>query len=106
MSSRLRPSTPLAPDRPVHRRRSLADAAETAELYGLPAPTTVEDPQCVGTTGGWLVLIMGVSILIFLGYNIKVWGLPLVIVALLVALYTIGTVLVWYFHGPTTSTNI
>ena len=80
--------------------RSLKDAAETAELYGLPAPTTVEDPQCVGTTGGWLVLIMGVSILIFLGYNIKVWGLPLVIVALLVALYTIGTVLVWYFHGP------
>ena len=80
--------------------RSLADAAETAALYGLPAPTTVEDPQCVGTTGGWLVLIMGVSILIFLGYNIKVWGLPLVIVALLVALYTITTVLVWYLHGP------
>jgi TRAP transporter 4TM/12TM fusion protein len=80
--------------------RSLIDAAETAKLYGLPAPTTVEDPQCVGTTGGWLVLIMGVSILIFLSYNIKVWGLPLVIVALLVALYTIVTVLVWYFHGP------
>ena len=38
--------------------RSLTDAAETAALYGLPAPTTVEDPQCVGTTGGWLVLII------------------------------------------------
>ena len=36
----------------------------------------------------------------FLGYNIKVWGLPLVSVAILVALYTIATVLVWYFHGP------
>ena len=43
---------------------------------------------------------MGVSMLVFLGYNIKVWGLPLVLVALVVALYTIGTVLVWYFHGP------
>ena len=43
---------------------------------------------------------MGVSVLVFLGYNIKVWGLPLVSVAILVALYTIGTVLVWYFHGP------
>ena len=79
---------------------SLKSAAETAELYGLPAPTSVEDPQCVGTTGGWLVLIMGLAIIIFLSYNIKVWGLPLVIVALLVALYTISTVLVWYFHGP------
>jgi TRAP transporter 4TM/12TM fusion protein len=79
---------------------SLASAKETAELFGLPAPTTVEDPQCVATTGGWLVLIMGAAIVIFLGYNIKVWGLPLVIVAILVAGYTIATVLVWYFHGP------
>ncbi len=79
---------------------SLKSAKETAELYGLPAPTTVEDPQCVGTTGGWLVLIMGLAIMIFLSYNIKVWGLPLVMVAILVAAYTIITVLVWYFHGP------
>ena len=73
---------------------------EFAETMGLPAPDTVEDPKCVSTTGVWLVAIMGVSMLIFLGYNIRVWGLPLVLVALLVALYTIGTVLVWYFHGP------
>ena len=73
---------------------------EFAETMGLPAPDTVEDPKCVATTGVWLVAIMGVSILIFLGYNIKVWGLPLVAVSIVVALYTIGTVLVWYFHGP------
>ncbi|MEM7240907.1 MAG: TRAP transporter fused permease subunit [Pseudomonadota bacterium] len=79
---------------------SLKIEAETAELYGLPAPTTVDDPQCVGTTGGWLVLIMGVTVFVFLGYNIKVWGFPLVAVALAVALYTLATVLVWYFHGP------
>ena len=71
-----------------------------AETMGLPAPDTVEDPKCVATTGVWLVAIMGVSILIFLGYNIKVWGLPLVAISIIVALYTIGTVLVWYFHGP------
>ncbi len=71
-----------------------------AETMGLPAPDTVEDPKCVATTGVWLVAIVGVSILIFLGYNIKVWGLPLVAISILVALYTIGTVLVWYFHGP------
>ena len=79
--------------------QSLEDAVETAAMYGLPAPTTVEDPQCVNTTGGWLVLIMGLAIIVFLSYNIKVWGLPLVLVALLVAFYTIATVLVWYFYG-------
>lgn len=73
---------------------------EFAETMGLPVPDTVEDPKCVATTGVWLVAIMGVSILIFLGYNIKVWGLPLVAISIIVALYTIGTVLVWYFHGP------
>ena len=79
---------------------SLAREKEIADLYGLPEPTTVEDPQCVGTTGGWLVAIVGVTILVFLAYNVKVWGLPLVLVALGVALYTIITVMVWYVHGP------
>jgi len=71
-----------------------------AEDFGLPVPDTVDDPKCATTTGIWLVPIVGASMLVFLGYNIKVWGLPLVLVALAVALYTIGTVLVWYFHGP------
>lgn len=78
---------------------ALAREKELADLYGLPEPTTVDDPQCVATTGGWLVAIIGATVLIFLAYNIKVWGLPLVAVAMVVALYTIATVLVWYFHG-------
>ena len=73
---------------------------EFAELMGLPAPDTVEDPKCMATTGVWLVAIVGAAILVFLGYNIKVWGLPLVLVSIIIALYTMGTVLVWYFHGP------
>jgi len=73
---------------------------EFAETMGLPVPDTVEDPKCVATTGVWLVVIMGLSILVFLGYNIKVWGLPLVAVSIVMAIYTIATVLVWYFHGP------
>ncbi len=86
------------------RARLIAETLEAeitfAEEYGLPIPDTVDDPKCSATTGIWLVLIMGVSMMVFLGYNIKVWGLPLVLVALAIALYTIGTVLVWYFHGP------
>ncbi|MEM6387380.1 MAG: TRAP transporter fused permease subunit [Pseudomonadota bacterium] len=79
--------------------QSLAAAAAFNESLGLSAPTTVEDPQCINTTGGWLVLIVGLAIVVFLSYNIKVWGLPLVLVAILMAAYTIGTVLVWYVYG-------
>lgn len=78
---------------------SLKIEKENAELFGLPEPTTVDDPQCLNTTGGWLVLIVGLAIVVFLSYNIKVWGLPLVLVAILIAAYTIITVLVWYFYG-------
>ncbi|WP_298299287.1 TRAP transporter fused permease subunit [uncultured Litoreibacter sp.] len=79
--------------------QSLEAAASFNESLGLPPPKTVEDPQCVNTTGGWLVLIVGLAVVVFLSYNIKVWGLPLVLVAILVASYTILTVLVWYFYG-------
>ncbi len=78
---------------------SLAASAAFNESLGLDPPTTVEDPQCVNTTGGWLVLIVGLAIVVFLSYNVKVWGLPLVIVAILISAYTILTVLVWYFYG-------
>ncbi len=73
---------------------------EFAETMGLPKPDTVEDPKCVNTTGVWLVAIMGCALIIFLGYNIKVWGFPLVAISLGIAAYTIITVFVWYFHGP------
>ena len=80
--------------------KSLAEEIEFAETYGLPVPDSVEDPQCINTTGGWLVAIIGLAVVVFLAYNVKVWGLPLVLVAIAVAAYTIVTVLVWYFHGP------
>jgi TRAP transporter 4TM/12TM fusion protein len=87
-------------DRARIMAQTLQAEIEFAELMGLPVPDTVDDPKCISTTGVWLVAIMGLSILTFLAYNIKVWGLPLVLVSIAVALYTIGTVLVWYFYGP------
>lgn len=86
------------------RARIIAEAmkieAELAATYGLPPPTSVDNPSCVANTGAWLVLIVGAACMIFLLYNIRVWGLPLVLVALAITVYTIATVLVWYFHGP------
>lgn len=86
-------------DRAALMETGLKDAIAFAKEYGLPVPDTVDDPKCLNTTGVWLALIMGISMLVFLGYNIKVWGFPLVAVSLGIALYTIGTVLVWYFWG-------
>lgn len=79
--------------------QSLAAAAAFNESLGLPAPTTVEDPQCIATTGVWLVAIVGIAVVVFLAYNVKVWGLPLVLVAILMTTYTIVTVLMWYVYG-------
>lgn len=80
--------------------KSLIEEQEFAELYGLPVPDSVENPQCINTTGGFLVLIVGLAVITFLAYNVKVWGLPLVVVAILIAGYTMVTVMVWYLHGP------
>ena len=73
---------------------------EFAETMGLPKPDTVEDPKCISTTGVWLVAIMGCALIVFLLYNVKVWGFPLVAISFGIAAYTIITVIVWYFHGP------
>mgnify|MGYP001824370719 FL=1 len=78
---------------------SLTKEIEFAKMMGLPIPDSVDDPKCMNTTGIWLFVIISVSIAIFLAYNIKVWGLPLVAVAIGVASYTLITVAVWYFFG-------
>lgn len=85
------------------RQALIAQALEAEREYamslGLPAPSTIDDPNCINTSGLWLFAIMGIGILTFLIYNIKVWGFPLVIVSLAIALYTLGTVAMWYWYG-------
>ena len=77
--------------------KTLLAEKEYAESMGLPVPLTVDDPSCINNAGLWLFAIVGVGVLVFLGYNIKVWGFPLVMVSLSVAIYTIATVFIWYF---------
>lgn len=85
------------------RARLMAEAlqseVEFAELLGLPVPDTADDPQCLNTTRNWLPFILFGAIVVFLAYNVKVWGLPLVLVSILIAAYTFGTVMNWYFFG-------
>ncbi len=73
---------------------------ELATLMGLPEPTSVDNPLCQADTGVWLVWIVGFSVLVFLAYNVEIWGFSLVLVSIVMAAYAIGTVLIWYFFGP------
>ena len=78
---------------------ALAADIEYAEMLGLPIPDSADDPRCLNTTFGWLPLILFGAISIFLMYNVKVWGLPLVLVSMLIATYTFVTIMNWYFNG-------
>ncbi|WP_417207198.1 TRAP transporter fused permease subunit [Antarctobacter sp.] len=79
--------------------RALLDEIEFAESMGLPPPTTIDDPSCIDTLGLGIFPLMAVAIVVFLGYNVRVWGFPLVAVAILIAAYTMATVLIWYVFG-------
>ena len=79
---------------------ALQSEIEYMEMMGLPIPDTADDPACLNTTHNLLPLILFGSVVIFLAYNIKVWGLPLVLVSIFIASYTFLTVMNWYFFGP------
>ncbi len=89
----------LSGDRERLMAEALQSEVEYATMLGLPIPDTADDPSCLNTTGGWLPFILFGAIVIFLLYNIKVWGLPLVLVSIIVATYTFGTVFNWYLFG-------
>ena len=44
---------------------SLKIEKENAAIFGLPEPETVEDPQCLYTTEGWIVAIVGLAVVVF-----------------------------------------
>ncbi|WP_347919217.1 TRAP transporter fused permease subunit [Paracoccus marcusii] len=85
------------------RARLIAEALriekENAALFGLPEPSTVDNPKCLNSLGGWLVGIVGLAIAVFLTYAVRVWGLPLVLVAIIVAGWAFATIVIWYVFG-------
>ena len=90
----------LTGDRVRLMAEALQSEIEYMEMMGLPIPDTADDPACLNTTHNLLPLILFGSVVIFLAYNIKVWGLPLVLVSIFIASYTFLTVMNWYFFGP------
>jgi len=54
-----------------------------------------EVPACQARFGVWILPLLFTIITLFFLYNVRVWGLPLVIVASVVVAYTVGTALIW-----------
>jgi len=79
--------------------QALQEERDFAELFGLPEPTSVDDPSCINTLGVWIFAVVGGAITMFLAYNVRVWGFPLVAVAILLAAYLMITVVIWYVFG-------
>ena len=56
-----------------------------------------ELPDCQVNSGSWILPILLVSISVYFLYIIKVWGFPIVAVAIFVAGYTVISSAAWYF---------
>ncbi len=77
------------------RARLIAeDAANSADV--IPGISfEAEVPSCQARFGLWTIPLLFTIITLFFLYNVRVWGLPLVIVASLVVFYTVATALIW-----------
>ncbi|WP_323786047.1 TRAP transporter fused permease subunit [Thalassovita sp.] len=79
------------------RARLIQDAAERSAGVIPGISFEAEVPACQARFGIWIIPLLFTIITLFFLYNIRVWGLPLVAVASVVVLYTIGTALIWIF---------
>ncbi|WP_264214413.1 TRAP transporter permease [Leisingera thetidis] len=74
---------------------NLARAEEYRELFG--TDPVADMPECVTTLGNWILPFFLVCTAVFFLFIIKMWGFPIVVVALLALAYTVITSLIWYF---------
>ena len=81
------------------RARLIAEDTKRVAEYMEAFGTVLEQelPDCQFTTGTWILPLLLASIAIYFLYIIKVWGFPIVAVALFVAGYTVISSVVWYF---------
>ncbi len=79
------------------RARLIAEAAERSAGVIPGMSFEAEVPSCQARFGVWTIPLLLTIIILFFLYNVRVWGLPLVIVASVVVAYTIGTALIWVF---------
>ena len=79
------------------RARLIEDAAERSAGVIPGISFEAEVPACQARFGIWIIPLLFAIITLFFLYNVRVWGLPLVMVASIVVIYTVGTALIWVF---------
>ncbi len=79
------------------RARLIAEALERSAGVIPGISFEAEVPACQARFGIWIIPLLFTIITLFFLYNVRVWGLPLVLVASVVVLYTVGTALIWIF---------
>ncbi|MBF9044340.1 TRAP transporter fused permease subunit [Rhodobacterales bacterium HKCCE4037] len=79
------------------RARLIAEALERSQGAIPGISFEAEVPACQARFGIWIIPLLFTIITLFFLYNVRVWGLPLVVVASVVVLYTVGTALIWMF---------
>ncbi|GGX38122.1 hypothetical protein GCM10007385_01120 [Tateyamaria omphalii] len=79
------------------RSRLIEEAMERSTNL-IPGMTLdAEVPACQARLDIWVLPLLFTIIFLFFLYNVRVWGLPLVIVASIVVLYTVATAMIWVF---------
>jgi len=79
------------------RARLIQDAAERSAGVIPGMSFEAEVPACQARFGIWIIPLLFTIITLFFMYNVRVWGVPLVAVASVVVIYTVGTALIWMF---------
>ncbi len=79
------------------RARLIQEAAERSAGVIPGISFEAEVPACQARFGIWIIPLLFTIITLFFLYNVRVWGLPLVAVASIVVIYTVGTALIWMF---------
>ena len=79
--------------------KALQEEKEFAELYGLPVPTSVDDPACINNLGIWIFAVVGGAITCSSPITSGSGGSAR---SIAIAAYTMITVLIWYVSAPTT----
>ena len=77
------------------RARLIEEAAARSEGVIPGISFEAEVPACQARFGIWIIPLLFTIITLFFLYNVRVWGFPLVAVASVVVLYTVGTALIW-----------
>ena len=73
-----------------------ARAEEYMAIFGTPPDN--DFPDCQTNLGNWILPFLLMAIGVFFVYIVKVWGLPIVAVAIVITFYTVISSAAWYFE--------